>query len=208
MLLEIKAEFSTCYLIRQLIIFSHVIVASIIYEFSCLAGAIGVMKNGVNIFGVGSPCGYSSKCPNEGGPSQYVDAIESEGHTVDQCGGHPAPTNQYHIHSGIGIMTNDGRTKCGLATDIAGQHSPLLGWLFDGYGMYGQYSLNGDIPTDLDQCGGHSHMLDGVETYHYHLPSPSQFPWTVGCYKGCPELSNNPREFEAFTDPPYNCPKT
>ena len=62
-------------------------------------GALGVLTNGVMVFGVGSPCGYSSKCPEDGAPTKYVDAVESEGHTVDQCGGHAAPTNQYHIHS-------------------------------------------------------------------------------------------------------------
>ncbi len=39
-------------------------------------GALGVLVSGVNIFGVGSPCGFSSKCPDQGGPTQYVDAME------------------------------------------------------------------------------------------------------------------------------------
>ena len=161
----------------------------------------------MNIFGVGSPCGYSSKCPGQGGPSKYVDAVDSEGHTVDQCGGHPAPTHQYHIHSGVGLTTDQGRNSCRLSVDKAGQHSALLGYLLDGYGLYGKNSLNGTLPMDLDECGGHTHVINGANTYHYHLPSPPKFPWTVGCFKGCPETSNNPREFDAFTNPPYNCPK-
>lgn len=95
-------------------------------------GALGVLVSGVNIFGVGSPCGFSSKCPDQGGPTQYVDAVESEGRTVDSCGGHASPTNQYHIHSGLGINSSIGRDACRLPTDTDGQHSELLGWMFDG----------------------------------------------------------------------------
>lgn len=95
-------------------------------------GALGVLVTGVNIFGVGSPCGASSRCPNEGGPTQYVDAVESEGRTVDNCGGHASPTNEYHIHSGLGINTTSDRQACGLPTDTPGEHSVLLGWMFDG----------------------------------------------------------------------------
>ena len=168
-----------------------------------ILGVIGVLMNGVNIFGVGSPCGYSSKCPQQGGPSQWVDAVESEGHTVDSCGGHAAPSHQYHIHSGVGMVTSEGRRKCQLPVDVVGEHSELLGWLFDGFGLYGRYSLNGTIPTDLDSCGGHTHVIRGVDTYHYHMPDG--FPWTIGCYKGCPEVSNNPHELRFSEDEKYGC---
>ena len=32
---------------------------------------------------------------------------------------------------------------CQLPVDGAKQHSQLLGWMFDGYGLYGYLSLNG-----------------------------------------------------------------
>ena len=169
-----------------------------------ILGAIGVFLNGVNIYGVGSPCGFGSPCPDQGGPTRYVDAVESEGHTVDMCGGHASPQNQYHLHSGIGINTTAGRQTCRLSVDRDGQHSELLGWMFDGYGIYGQYSLNGVIPDDLDECGGHTHLLNGVEVYHYHLPTG--FPWIIGCYRGCPEASNNQRELGSLvSNPIYGC---
>lgn len=47
-------------------------------------------------------------------------------------------------------------------------------------------------------------MLDGEMTYHYHLPS--SFPWIIGCFKGCPEISNNPRQLEFATGEAYGCP--
>ena len=168
-----------------------------------ILGAMGVLTNGVNIFGVGSPCGYSSKCPSDGGPSMWVDAVESEGHTVDFCGGHAAPTHQYHIHSGIGMVSNDQRAACELSIDVKGEHSELLGWMFDGYGLYGKYSLNGTLPNDLDSCGGHTHIIRDVEQYHYHIPDA--FPWTIGCYHGCPEVTNNPRELSFSQGDKYGC---
>ena len=168
---------------------------------SPIFGAMGVLQSGVMVFGVGSPCGYSSKCPEDGAPTKYVDAVESEGHTVDQCGGHPAPTGQYHVHSEIGFNTSSGRQNCRLPQDVPGEHSKLLGWMFDGYGLYGHYSLGGKVPTDVDECGGHTHELDGVKVYHYHLPD--KFPWTIGCFTGCPEVSNNRNEFKDLSK--YGC---
>ena len=76
--------------------------------------------------------------------------------------------------------------------------------MFDGFGLYGRYSLNETVPTDLDECGGHTHEIDGEMTYHYHLPD--HFPWTIGCYKGCPEISNNEMELSFVnSDPDYGC---
>ena len=168
-------------------------------------GSLGVLKNGVKVFGVGSPCGFSSKCSNEGAPTDFVDAVESEGHTVDDCGGHPDPMTNYHIHSGVGINSTEQREKCNLPADIPGEHSMLLGWMFDGFGLYGRYSQGGLVPTDLDQCHGHTHEIDRVMTYHYHLPDG--FPWTIGCYKGCPKVSNNPNQLSFVnSDAEYGCP--
>ena len=166
-------------------------------------GAIGVLSTGVSVFGVGSPCGGSVPCPDSGAPTQYVDAVEAEGHTVDQCGGHASPMGEYHIHSGIGINPTSERQNCGgLPADQAGQHSQLLGWAFDGFGIYGRLSQGGILPTVLDECSGHTHE---AMTYHYHLPD--QFPWTIGCYKGCPLVSNNPRQLGITdTNTTYGCP--
>ena len=172
-----------------------------------ILGVLGVFMNGVNIFGVGSPCGFGSDCPaaGTGAPSNYVDAVESEGHTTDQCGGHASPMNQYHIHSGLGLNTSADREACGLPVDTCGEHSELLGWIFDGFGLYGRYSQGGLVPTDLDECGGHTHKIDGVMTYHYHIPDG--YPWIIGCLKGCPEVSNNPMELTfANSNPAYGCP--
>ena len=89
-----------------------------------------------------------------------------------------------------------------MPQDQAGNHSQLLGWMFDGFGLYGINSLGGVLPDDLDKCGGHTHKVNGTDTYHYHLPD-NKFPWTIGCYKGCPEVSNNPSELKVASDEEY-----
>ena len=106
-----------------------------------ILGAIGVLVNGVVVYGVGAPCGgRNSPCPVDGGLSGYVDAFEAEGRTLDQCGGHPDGMDRYHVHTGNNFTTNSGRTMCALPVDTAGEHSVLLGWMFDGFPLYGQYS--------------------------------------------------------------------
>ena len=113
--------------------------------------------------------------------------------------------NQYHVHSGLGLNTTAEREACGLPVDNPGEHSALLGWIFDGFGLYGRYSQGGLLPTNLDDCGGHTHEVDGVMTYHYHIPDG--FSWIIGCFKGCPEVSNNQMELNvANTNPAYGCP--
>ena len=173
-----------------------------------ILGAMGVFVNGVPLYGVGSPCGAGSDCPTDstGAPSIWVDAIDSEGQTVDQCGGHPQQFGEYHIHSGIFLTNATKRRQCGLPADTDGEHSELLAWLFDGVALYGPNSLGGVLPTDLDECGGHTHAIDGVQTYHYHLPDPPAFPWTIGCFKACPEVSNNNGQFSFLeTDESFGC---
>ena len=119
------------------------------------------------VYGLGSPCGFSSNCPNTdpSAPSTYVDAVESEGHTVDNCGGQADPMGFYHVHQIANLLTASQREACNLPPDTAGNHSELLGWLLEGFGLYGPFSQGGVMPTQLDECGGHTHKIDGVMTY-------------------------------------------
>ncbi|MEK7277480.1 MAG: YHYH protein, partial [Chloroflexota bacterium] len=95
------------------------------------------------------------------------------------CQGHPEGTGQYHYHD---IST------CLTLSDAGGAHSPLVGYAFDGFGLYGHYGQNGATITDadLDECHGHTHEVswDGnsVEIYHYH--ATWEYPYTVGCFRG------------------------
>lgn len=58
-------------------------------------------------------------------------------------------------------------------------HSPKLGYVFDGFPIYGLYTDGGVYPTDLDICNGRNHSSLG---YLYHLTET--LPYTIGCYRG------------------------
>ena len=172
-----------------------------------ILGAIGVLLNGVLAYGPAAICGGDHPCPTDdpNAPSRYVD-VEAENRSgLDQCGGHASGQRQYHVHTGITIENSTGRAACSLPTDTPGEHSVLLGYMFDGFPMYGQYSQGGHRPTQLDSCSGHTHMINGKMQYHYHMPN--DFPWMIGCFKGCPIVSNNRNQLRfSTTNVTYGCP--
>ena len=132
---------------------------------SCVGGEVGIMLSGVILF----------------------NAIDAEGHDAparevqDDCGGHPQMNGLYHYHN---------LSPC--LSDTNSGHSALLGYAFDGFGIFGLYGDDGKELTnaDLDECHGHTHVIewDGqqVEMYHYHMTN--QFPYSVGCYRGTSAL--------------------
>ena len=66
-----------------------------------------------------------------------------------------------------------------------------MGYMLDGFGIYGPEGENGEILTsaDLDECHGHTHpvLWDGemIDLYHYHWTY--DFPYNIGCFKGTPQ---------------------
>ena len=97
---------------------------------------------------------------------------------IDQCWGHPY-AQQYHLHGYS--------WKCFPNQGTEG-HSPLFGYAFDGFGIYGPRGDDGKMVTNaqLDECHGHSHpvLWDGAvqDIYHYHLNN--EYPYSIGCFKG------------------------
>ena len=124
-------------------------------------GAIGVAFNGVPIFG------------NADGAR--VDAYISEGHTFNQCNGHSGPGGGYHYHAQV-------PDECLLEQPTEGAHSDLFGILADGIPIYGPLGDNGEVPTDLDECNGHTDETHSF--YHYHVASDYEYPYIVNCLKG------------------------
>lgn len=96
----------------------------------------------------------------------------------DECCGHPDPMGRYHYHI---------YPKCVHTSfkDEPGKHSPLIGYAFDGFPIYGPNGENGKPPTDLDPCNGHTDKEHG---YHYHVTR--KFPYIIGGYHGVVEPSN------------------
>jgi hypothetical protein len=134
-------------------------------------GPIGVAINGVPFY---NPYTAEGK-----------DAAKNE--VFDECCGHPDPMGRYHYH----IYPKCIHTSF---SDPAGEHSPLIGYAWDGYGIYGPNSEGGKMPTDLDECNGHTDVERG---YHYHVTR--KFPYILGAYRGVVERSNldrGPRDAE------------
>lgn len=77
--------------------------------------------------------------------------------TFDASGAHPGPREDYHYHcEGAYISIDD---------------SNLVGFLRDGFPIYGRKDMDGSYPSNLDENGGHigttEHFSDSI--YHYHI---------------------------------------
>lgn len=116
------------------------------------------------------------------------DALDAGGNDApaheiqDSCAGHPEQTGAYHYHSSSTCFSDPlGKAK---------KHSSLIGYALDGFGIYGLKGDKGVAVTnkDLDICHGHTHTIKwegkSVSLYHYHLTS--EYPYTLGCFKGTP----------------------
>ena len=152
-------------------------------------GPIGVTLNGVPIWGPSAANGQ--------------DAVALESNQYDACGGMSTPPNHfafsapitgyYHYRIQPGKPSPSSTGLCPAVQSwynesITG-HSPLIGFMADGIPLYGPYTKNSQIPTDLDQCGGHA--SDFYPYYHYHIPQNGNYPYTIQCLHGCLDGSVN-----------------
>lgn len=116
-------------------------------------GPIGVAINGVPLYN------------QYAGPNQ---PLTSEINSFDQYYGHPQNSGQYHYHVEPLYLTTVKSTKSGL-----------MGFLLDGFPVYGPQEENGNTvaSSDLDAYHGHSHAtLDFPNgTYHYHFTTDAPY---------------------------------
>lgn len=101
-------------------------------------GHIGVWSNGVSLFNAKDAMSYQNN------NTWFRDALFFEGASFDDCLGHPAPNGEYHHHVNPTCLYND-------ADDS--HHSPLIGFAFDGYPIYGAYGF-----ANTDGTGGIKRM--------------------------------------------------
>lgn len=89
---------------------------------------------------------------------------------LDACGGHIDPSGYYHWHFGAeSIQTNLDEAGTDLTCEVDQDVEALIGFAYDGYGIYGPEE-DGAVPSDLDECAGHVSATEEFgETYHYHL---------------------------------------
>lgn len=135
---------------------------------SCVGlGAIGILTNGILLFNGLDDAGR--------------DAVAHE--TQDTCNGHPDGQQRYHYHS---------ITSC--ITAKATGSSTLVGYAMDGFGIYVERDNKGNLPTnaDLDACHGRTSAVewDGQSVTMYHYDATLEYPYTVGCFKGKPVVTN------------------
>ncbi len=124
-------------------------------------GPIGIAANGVVFF---NPFDASS---------QDASSI------MDYCCGHPAPDYTYHYHK-YPICINSPWADEGKG------HSPLIGWAFDGFPIYGPYVKAGVMAKvasgaeGLNEFNEHADKERGV---HYQV-TPGKFPYIFGGFGG------------------------
>jgi hypothetical protein len=114
-------------------------------------GAIGVALDGVPLF------------------NQYAaggSPLTNEVNGFDQWWGHPQNTGMYHYHVEPLYLTTVRATK-----------SSLMGFLLDGFPVYGPQETGGAAPTGLDVYHGHTHATTDYPAgiYHYHFTSDAPY---------------------------------
>lgn len=123
---------------------------------------------------------------------------------LDDCDGHPGPGGQYHYH-GLpaclvsyatggtptvrSVTSTSGSTTTAVDEDNAASKRPvLLGFAFDGYGIYDNVAMNGRaVPvSSLDSCNGIFSPVPGYPhgVYHYVLENVKGVRSSIGCYHG------------------------
>lgn len=153
---------------------------------STTMGRIGVFINGVSLYdyrdGVAwnstssSLCGGPGNAPCPGGPTATMDwnrdAIPAEMDGFDCSKGHPA-NGQYHHHqnpSAFKLDLNVVSNICnlydadGLYAINASVHSPLIGYAYDGYPIYGAYGY-----ANADGTGGIVRIKSSYELANYSV---------------------------------------
>jgi len=161
-------------------------------------GNIGVFINGVALFDfrdgaawnntTGALCGGpgNAPCPGGMGTTQAWnrDAIVAERAGFDCAKGHPAGTN-YHHHqnpSAFNLDLNVLSNVCnlyaadGLYVINTTQHSPLLGFAYDGFPIYGAYAYKDTNGTGAITRMKSSYQLRNITTRALGAPINATYP--------------------------------
>lgn len=133
-------------------------------------GAIGVAVNGIILH-------------NPFDELVYQDAVWR----TDRCCGHPSPLQSYHYHK-YPVCLNTPWSDDGQG------HSPLIGFAFDGFPVYGPYESAGELAKDsttnpLNEFNLHH---DSTRGPHYHV-TPGRYPHLIGGFWGELETKNRLR---------------
>jgi hypothetical protein len=128
-------------------------------------GHIGVLTNGVSIFNVSDAQSYN----NAGVWNR--NAYYWEGVGFDNCLGHPQQQGEYHHHVS---------PKCLYDINDNTRHSPIIGFAFDGFPIYGAYSYANTNGTGAIKRMVSSYTLSAATTRANGPAVSSSYP--AGCY--------------------------
>ena len=112
-------------------------------------GHTGVWSNGVSIFNAWDAMSYLN------GGVWRQNAIVVEGPSFDSCLGHPAPNGEYHHHLNPKCLYNDRDSS---------RHSPIIGFAFDGYPIYGAYAYTNGNGTGAIKSMRSSYRARNIST--------------------------------------------
>ncbi len=135
---------------------------------SILMNAIGLAANGVPIFPALNNRGEDTVAIGE----------------TDMWGGHCGRADDYHYH-GAPIHL----------TDTVGMENPI-GFVLDGFPLYGLLEPDGSEPQALDEYQGHTHDDLG---YHYH--SSTTYPYINGGIRGVVDATSGQIQPQPSTSP-------
>jgi hypothetical protein len=131
-------------------------------------GAIGYFVDGVAMFNSWDAFYWNGSADTGGGGTGYWnrDAYINEGLSFDPANAHQPQDGTYHYHAnppalryllGDHVDYNSSSKAYSESTNAAAKHSPILGWMSDGYPLYGPYGY----ASASNSAGGIRRMVSG-----------------------------------------------
>jgi hypothetical protein len=129
-------------------------------------GAIGYLIDGVQMFDTRDALSWNGTSESTGTGYWTRDAYVNEGYGFDPYQGHAAPGGAYHYHSnpqglryvlGDHVDFNPATKIYSESTTPVTKHSPILGWVRDGYPLYGPYGYS----SASNSASGIRRMISG-----------------------------------------------
>ncbi len=139
-------------------------------------GNIGMWSNGVAIFNPkdgqywnNTTSAFTMGSTNNG---WNRNALYFEGVSFDNCLGHPAPGGVYHNHV---------NPKCLYNAADSTHHSPIIGYAFDGFPVYGAYGYTNTNGTGAIKRMKSSFVLSTATTRNAGPPVNTSYPLGSMC---------------------------
>lgn len=137
-----------------------------------VGGQVGVARSGAMVYSAFIP-----SVPRAVGLTTSAPYLE--GNTFDQCDGHASEENAEHSNYHFHVPPSCLLRQLGMA---AGAHSPLIGWMADGFPLYGPLGPDGavmktctasggveGVDVCLDDCAGYAAEIGDGYTYRYYV---------------------------------------